>query len=64
MPIFQKNVVVESFPEEFKMLERATLRQVDGSMVDANVVPDFVVVESSFGILAVLFRCPSGFGPP
>ena len=53
---FRKNVVVESFPEEFKMLERATLRQVDGSMFDANVVPDFVVVASSFGILAVLFR--------
>ena len=55
MPIFSKNVVVQSFPEEFKMVERATLQQVDGSMFNANIMPDFVVVVSLFGILAVLF---------
>ena len=50
-------MVVESFSEEFKMIERATLRQVDGSMFDGNVGgSDFVVVASSFGFLAVLFR--------
>ena len=54
---FRKNVVVQSFPEEFKMIERATLRQVDGSMFDGNVGGShFVVVASSFGFLAVLFR--------
>ena len=54
---FRKNVVVQSFPEEFKMIERATLRQVDGSMFDGNVGgSDFVVVASSFGFLTVLFR--------
>ena len=37
------------------MVERATLRQVNECMFDTNVVPDFVVVASSFGILAVLF---------
>ena len=51
----QKNVVVQSFPKEFKMVQRATLRQVNECMFDTNVVPDFVVVASSFGILAVLF---------
>ena len=51
----RKNVVVQSFPKEFKMVERATLRQVNECMFDTNVVPDFVVVASSFGILAVLF---------
>ena len=51
----QKNVVVQSFPKEFIMVERATLRQVNECMFDTNVVPDFVVVASSFGILAVLF---------
>ena len=56
MPIFSKNVVVQSFPEEFKMVERATLQQVDGSMFNANIMPDFVVVVSLFGILAVLFQ--------
>ena len=55
MPIFSKNVVVQSFPEEFKMVERATLQQVDGSMFNANIMPDFVVMVSLFGILAVLF---------
>ena len=55
MPIFSKNVVVQSFPKEFKMVERATLQQVDGSMFNANIMPDFVVVVSLFGILAVLF---------
>ena len=54
---FRKNVVVQSFPEEFKMIERATLRQVDGSMFDGNLGgSDSVVVASSFGFLAVLFR--------
>lgn len=38
------------------MIERATLRQVDGSMFGGNVGSDFVVVASSFGFLAVLFR--------
>ena len=51
----RKNVVVLSFPKEFKMVERATLRQVNECMFDTNVVPDFVVVASSFGILTVLF---------
>ena len=37
------------------MVERATLRQVNECMFNTNVVPDFVVVASSFGILAVLF---------
>ena len=39
------------------MIERATLRQVDGSMFDGNLGgSDSVVVASSFGFLAVLFR--------
>ena len=37
------------------MVERATLWQVNECMFNTNVVPDFVVVASSFGILAVLF---------
>jgi len=54
---FRKNVVVQNFPEEFKMIERASLRQVDGSMFDGNVGgSDFVVVASSFGFLVVLLR--------
>ena len=54
---FRKNVVVQNFPEEFKMIERATLGQVDGSLFDGNVGgSDFVVVASSFGFLAVLLR--------
>ena len=51
----RKNVVVQSFPKEFKMVERATLWQVNECMFNTNVVPDFVVVASSFGILADLF---------
>ena len=51
----RKNVVVQSFPKEFEMVERATLWQVNECMFNTNVVPDFVVVASSFGILAVLF---------
>ena len=51
----RKNVVVQSFPKEFKMVERATLWQVNECMFNTNVVPDFVVVASLFGILAVLF---------
>lgn len=48
---FRKNVV-QSFPEGFKMVERAALRHIDGSM-DSNVGSNFVVVASSFGLLAV-----------
>ena len=51
----RKNVVVQSFPKEFEMVERATLWQVNECMFNTNVVPDFVVVASLFGILAVLF---------
>ena len=51
----RKNVVVQSFPKEFKMVERATIWQVNECMFNTNVVPDFVVEASSFGILTVLF---------
>ena len=53
---FRKNAVVQIFPDEFRMVKRATLRLADEVMFDGKAVSEFEVVASSFGLLAVLFR--------
>ena len=54
---FRKNSVVQSFPDEFKLVNRATLRLVEEeAMFDGKAVSEVEVVAPSFGLLAVLFR--------
>ena len=53
---FRKNAVVQIFPDEFRMVKRATLRLADEAMFDGKAVSEFEVVASSCGLLAVLFR--------
>ena len=53
---FEKNSVIQIFPDEFKMVKRATLCLADEAMFNGKAVSDFEAVVSSFGLLPLLFR--------
>ena len=53
---YKKSGVVQSFPEEFKMVQRETLRLADETVFDAKAYGNCEVVASSFGLLVVLLR--------
>ena len=53
---YKKSGVVQSFPEEFKMVQRETLRLADETVFDAKAYGNCEVVASSFGLLVVLLH--------